>query len=184
MHSILKIAYWDLKNRMVRFNYYNSILKNLPGFAGIALRNKIIPKFFAECGNNIQILEGANFKGIDKLRVGNSVHIGNDNFIQASGGVTLCDHVMIGPGVKIWSINHKYDDIEVPISEQGYNLESVYIGEGVWLGADVFILPGVRLPKGCVVSACSVVNKKSYRPYSILSGNPCRVIGNRKKENG
>ncbi len=181
--GILKITYWDLKKRITRFNYYNAILKRLPGFAGIVIRNRIIPKYFAQCGEGISILEGASFKGIDKLTVGNHVHIGNDNFLQASGGITLGDHVMLGPGVKIWSINHKYDNIHIPIAEQGYDLQSVYIGDGVWLGANVFVLPGVYLPQGCVVSACSVVHKKTYQPYSILAGNPCRVIGIRTNHN-
>ncbi len=184
MPGIFKIAYWDLKDKQLRFNYFNAILKRLPGFAGIALRRKIITKYFAECGENVTIYEGASFKGIDKLKVGNNVYIGNYNFIQASGGVTLCDHVLIGPGVKIWSINHKFDSTKKPIAEQGYHLDPVYIGKGAWIGANVFVLPGVILPEGCVVSACSVVHKKNYKPYSILSGNPCRMIGTRLREEG
>lgn len=177
----LKLFYWDIKDEIGRFNYYNAILMHIPGNLGLALRREIIAHFFASCGEDVHILEGVRFRGVHKLRVGNHVGLGVDNFIQASGGVTLGNDVMLGPGVKIWSVNHKYDDLNTPIYEQGYDHEAVSIGDGVWLGANVFVLPGVTIPEGCVVSAGSVVNKKTYPPFSILVGNPCRVVGNRKK---
>ena len=52
-------------------------------------------------------------------------------------------------------------------------------GRGCWLGADVFVMPGVDLPEGCVVAARSVVAKKAYPPFSILAGYPARVVGRR-----
>lgn len=181
MFFLLKRLYWDLQDQHIRFHYYNAVLMHLPGFAGIAFRARILPRFFEEHGENIQILDGTKFKGVNKLKVGSNVIIGNDNFIQASGGVTLCDNVMLGPGVKVWSVNHKYDDPDVPIIDQGYHLGPIFIGAGSWLGANVFIMPGVTIPEGCIVSAGSIVHKRSYPPYSIIAGNPCRVIGNRRQ---
>lgn len=121
--------------------------------------------------------------GIQELSIGNHVSIGADNFIQASGKVTLADHVMLGPGVKIWSINHRTEDIDIPILKQGYDHKPVYLGEGVWAGANVIILPGVTLPRGCVVAAGSVVGVKNYPEYALIAGNPARVIGSRIKSN-
>jgi len=178
----LKLFYWDIKDEIGRFNYYNAILMHIPGNLGLELRRSIISRYFESCGHEVHILEGVKFRGVHKLRVGDNVRLGNDNFIQATGGVTLGNGVMLGPGVKIWSVNHKYDDLNIPIYEQGYEHEAVKIGDGVWLGANVFVLPGVTIPEGCVVSAGSVVHKKAYPPFSILVGNPCRVVGTRKKE--
>ena len=180
MLKVLKKFYWSLKDEIGRFNYYNGILSHIPGALGFELRNKTIPKYFARCGENTIIHEGVRFRGIHKIEVGNNVELGVDSFIQASGGVILGNDVMLGPGVKIWSINHKFDDITKPIRDQGYDNLPVVIGDGVWLGANVFVLPGVTTSEGCVVAAGSVVNKKIYPAYSILSGNPCRVVGNRK----
>jgi len=107
------------------------------------------------------------------------VEIGVDSFLQASGGLVLGDRVITGPGTQIWTINHVFDDHTRPIAEQGYERAPVVIGDDCWLGAGVFIMPGVELPEGCVVSAHSVVACKKYPPYAILAGHPARVIGRR-----
>lgn len=179
--NYIKLFYWEIKDETGRFNYYNAILMHIPGNLGLELRRNIIPRYFESCGQDVHILEGVRFRGIHKLKVGDHVRLGVDNFIQASGGVTLGNGVMLGPGVKIWSVNHKFDDLNIPIYDQGYDYEAITIGDGVWLGANVLVLPGVTIPEGCVVSASSVVHKKAYPPYAILAGNPCRVVGTRKK---
>ena len=53
------------------------------------------------------------------------------------------------------------------------------IEDDVFVASNAFILPGTTLSRGCIVSAGAVVNGKTYRPYSILGGNPARVIGYR-----
>ncbi len=181
MILILKKVFWSLKDKIGRFNYLNGILRLLPGVLGFELRNKFIPKYFKCCGAGINIHEGTRFRGIHKLKVGSNVEIGVDNFIQASGGISLGNDVMLGPGVKIWSNNHNFEDFNLPINQQGYHYKEVQIGDGVWLGANVFVMPGAVIPKGCVVSAGSVIGAKKIPEYSIVAGNPCRVIGNRKK---
>jgi acetyltransferase-like isoleucine patch superfamily enzyme len=178
---LIKIFFWEMKDKIGRFNYLNAIIMQIPGSFGLELRRIIIPRYFKSCGKDIHILEGVRFRGIHMIEVGDNVRIGIDVFIQGTGGVKLDNDVMLGPGVKIWSVNHKYDDIKIPIPDQGYNYDPVTIGKGVWIGADSFVLPGVNIPEGCVVSAGSIVHKKSYPPYSILIGNPCRVVGTRLK---
>lgn len=181
MTELLRLMWWDIKDSDVRFNYINTLLRNMPGRFGIELRRRFIARHFASCGDDVAIYEGVRYRGVRHLHVGNNVMLGVDNFIQASGGITIGNQVMIGPGVKIWSINHNYADISRPISEQGFNYEPVTIGDGVWIGADTFILPGVTIPEGCVISARSLVHKKNYPPFSLLGGMPCRVIGTRLK---
>ncbi|MBK6898705.1 MAG: maltose O-acetyltransferase [bacterium] len=65
--------------------------------------------------------------------------------------------------------------------DQGAEYREIVIGGDVWIGSNAFLMPGVELGDGCIVSAGSVVGAKKYPPYSILMGNPARVIGNRKK---
>ena len=103
-------------------------------------------------------------------------------FVQAEGGVELADDVILGPGVKIWSMNHVFDDPDKTVMEQGYTFKSVKIGRDVWVGANAFIMPGADIGEGCVISAGAVVGGKQVAPYSILAGNPARKIGTRKKE--
>jgi acetyltransferase-like isoleucine patch superfamily enzyme len=181
MLLIFKKTFWSLKDKIGRFNYLNGILRLIPGVLGFELRNRIIPKYFQSCGPQINIHEGVRFRGVHKLNVGTNVEIGVDNFLQASGGITIGNDVMLGPGVKIWSVNHNFKDFNTPINQQGYEYKEVGIDDGVWLGANVFVMPGAVIPKGSVVSAGSVVGVKKLSEYSIIAGNPCRVIGNRKK---
>lgn len=55
------------------------------------------------------------------------------------------------------------------------------VGNDVWLGLDAVVMPGVRLGDGCIVAAKSVVTK-SFEPYSIIGGNPARLIRKRFDE--
>ena len=180
--SIIKTLYWELREREKRFAYINSFLTNIPGKLGLWLREKIIPGYFAEAGTELTISEGIKYRGAENIRMGNGVGIGIDNFLQATAGITFSDNARTGPGVKIWTVNHRFDDLDQPIQKQGYDLKAVSIGERAWIGANSFIMPGVELGEGCIVSAGSVVGAKKYPPYSIIAGNPARVIGNRKKQ--
>ncbi len=179
--NILKTLYWELRDRKKRFQYINAIVTNIPGQFGMHIRSRLIPKYFKKCSKDVSIAPGARYRGAEFITVGNHVSIGIDNFLQASAGLTLDDHVLLGPGIKIWTVNHKFDDLDTPIKKQGYEHKPVYIGKNVWIGAGSFIMPGVELPKGCIVSAGSVVGVKKYPEYALIAGNPARVIGNRKK---
>ncbi len=179
MFEWLKLLRWDWRDEIGRFNLLNSIWMRTPGHLGFTWRNRHIPRYFAAAGTGITIHEGVHFRGIHRLRCGDDVEIGVDNFLQASGGLSLGDRVITGPGVQIWTINHNFDDVTRPIDEQGYEYAPVSIGDDCWLGAGVFVMPGVVLPEGCVVSAHSVVACKKYPPYVILAGHPARVIGHR-----
>ena len=66
------------------------------------------------------------------------------------------------------------------LSDGRWELRLVQIDDGVWIAANAFISPGVHLPEGVIVSAGSVVGKKAYKPYSVIAGNPARIIGFRE----
>lgn len=177
-----KSMYWELRDKFGRFEYIHYLLRETPGNFGMVLRRRFLAPYFESCGRNLRIHPGTRFRNVHQISVGDNVELGVDNFFQAGGGLTIHNGTILGPGVKIWTVNHRFDDLDVPIIDQGYDEAGVVLGPNVWLGANVFIMPGVELAEGCVVSAGAVVGAKKYPPYSILSGNPARVIGNRKKE--
>jgi acetyltransferase-like isoleucine patch superfamily enzyme len=178
----IKQVYWELSRPNDRFDYIQFFLGEIPGYLGLLWRMKVYSRRFKSAGKNLTVYQGVRIRNIQEMCVGNDVYLGLENNFQAKGGLTIGDRVAFGPGCKIWTINHRFDDIDTPVMEQGYDYKPVVIGDDVWLGSNVFVMPGVEIPKGCIVTAGTVVGVRKYPEYSIISGNPGRVIGNRKKE--
>jgi maltose O-acetyltransferase len=175
--------WWDFIDPDERKYQLYFFIMQVPGIFGDMLRGRFVSKRVKYCGDNLKVLAGTRFRSMERLEIGNNVVIGYDNFLQARGGITLGDDVMTAPGVKIWSVNHDISDQNKLIRKQGFTEAEVIIGNDVWLASNSFILPGVTLPDGVVVTASAVVGIKPYKPYSIISGNPARVIGYRGGKN-
>lgn len=182
--DLVKRFYWDLLDKNERKYYTYWLISQIPGLFGNMLRGRYLSGQFKSAGKNLQVLAGARFRSMENLVVGDNVGIGYDCFIQALGGVTMGDNVMLSPGVKIWSVNHNYKDKNVLVREQEQTKFPVIIGNDVWISSNAFISPGVTLPDGVIVAAGAVVGIKKYLPYSIIAGNPARVIGHRKENTG
>lgn len=75
------------------------------------------------------------------------------------GRVHLGNHVMIGPNVTISGGNHRFDRVDVPMMFQGSSERGIFIEDDVWIGANAVITDGVRIGKGAVVGAGSVVTR-------------------------
>jgi acetyltransferase-like isoleucine patch superfamily enzyme len=116
------------------------------------------------------------------LTVGDYSAIGAFSYFGAQGGINIGSSVIMGPGVRIFSENHVYSDIQVPIRKQGETRKGVIIEDDCWIGASVTIVDGVVIGTGTVVAAGSVVTK-SCPPYSVLAGVPARVIKSRSSQN-
>lgn len=177
--SLLRALRRDLTIPEARLQVIQAILRGIPGETGVVLRRRLLRRRLARAGEGLVIYDGARIYGMQHLRVGHRCRIGVDNIIQANGGVTLGDDVILGPGVKIWSVNHVFARVDVAIWDQGYDQKPVTIGNGVWIGADCFIMPGATIGDHVVIAAGSVVGAKDVEPYAILAGNPARKIGTR-----
>ena len=112
------------------------------------------------------------------LTIGNNTGLGHNNFINAQGGVVIGNDVIIGPNVSMLSENHKFGSSDKLIRLQGVSRKGINISDNVWIGANVTILDGVSIGKGCVIGAHSVVTK-SIPDLSVAVGNPCRIIRKR-----
>ena len=106
--------------------------------------------------------------------------VGNFNLtILDEAKVTIGNNVFIGPNTTICTIIHAYD---APSRNEGIMCaRSVRICDNVWIAANVIVLPGVTIGEGAVIGAGSVVTK-GVAPYTIVAGNPARVV--RKIPNG
>jgi acetyltransferase-like isoleucine patch superfamily enzyme len=65
------------------------------------------------------------------------------------------------------------------LGESADKVGDIAIGNDVWFGARVIVLPGVRVADGCVVGAGSVVTRSLDEPYGIYAGNPARLLRHR-----
>jgi acetyltransferase-like isoleucine patch superfamily enzyme len=98
--------------------------------------------------------------------------------------IAIGNHVRIGSHVCIVAGNHKFDDPNTLIVEQSIVDLGITIEDDVWLGSSSVVVDGVRIGRGSVIGAGSVVTK-DIPPFSIAVGNPARVIrkrGEQKKE--
>jgi acetyltransferase-like isoleucine patch superfamily enzyme len=91
------------------------------------------------------------------------------------GPVTIGQNAICSQNSFISGESHLYADIDKKLFDQGFEIQPVFIEEDVWMGANCVVLPGVRIGKGSVVGAGSVVTK-DIPSYSVAVGNPARVI--------
>lgn len=176
----LKPLYWGLKPEL--HEWKRTFIFAIPGKTGEFFRRRYARKYFKDCGYGLKMYPHVRIYNPDKLEIGNRVVFADYVQISAGGGVRIGDYVGMGPYAKIWSINHKIEDISIPIIDQGWTTDEIIIEEDVWIGMGAVILPGAIIGRGSVISAGSVVGKKRIQPYSLIAGNPGRIIGKRNTE--
>ncbi len=117
---------------------------------------------FATINNGV----GAVFIG-DRTRIGigcvliGPIRIGND--------------VMLAQNIVLSGLNHQYEDPNVPISQQPCTTAVIVVENEVWIGANAVITAGTCIGRHSVVAAGSVVTK-NVDPYTIVGGNPAKVL--------
>lgn len=133
-------------------------------------------------GVNVRLDAFAPHGSLPVLRIGCHVQINDSVHIGAIEQVVIGDHVLIASRVFISDHNHGtyqvQDDLsspEIPPANRPLSSRPVRIGNNVWLGEQVFILPGVTVGDGVIVGANSVVTC-DIPSNSIAAGNPARVI--------
>lgn len=150
------------------FSKYSFGSRKLRAFCGKLILDK--------CGENVNIEKGASFG--EHVSLGDNSGIGVNATI--SNYVTIGKNVMMGPDCLVYTSNHKFDNIEIPMCQQGFSEpKPVVIGDDVWIGARVIILPGVKIGQGSVIGAGSVVTK-DVEEYTVVGGNPARLLKRRK----
>lgn len=144
------------------------------------LRRKCGEHLFARCGTHLNIEQGAYFGSGTDFQVGEWVGIGK-NFVSQHRKVVIHDQLLMGEEVRFLGAAHNYDDVNVPISQQGTpDKAELEIMSNVWIGTRAMILPGCkRIGEGAIIGAGSVVTH-DVPDYAIVGGNPAKVIRMRK----
>ena len=115
------------------------------------------------------------------LAIGEQTSIGEFSDIRSGGGkITIGDNCLIAPHVSIISTNHLYKkSLLIRENDWDENKNFVTIENDVWIGSHAVILPGVKIRKGAIVAAGSVVSK-NVDEYTIVGGVPARPIAIRE----
>ena len=142
-----------------------------------ALRFYAVSRVIKHCGHNVVIKNKCTFGNSDRLIVGNRSQLGQN--ARLGGTISIGDDVLMGPDIVMMAMSHEFSDIYIPINQQGSTEEKpITIGNDVWLGTRVIILPGVTIGDHSIVAAGAVVTK-SFPPYSIIGGVPAKLIKTR-----
>lgn len=120
------------------------------------------------------------YRGVNQIEIGNNSQIG-PNFAMCHSNLVIDNDVMMGQNVLIIGGTHQFERTDIPMNHQGANPKTSHvIGDDVWIGNRITILPNVRrIGNGAILGACAVITK-DVPEYAIVAGNPAKIIRYRK----
>jgi acetyltransferase-like isoleucine patch superfamily enzyme len=158
---------------------FSSRLFSFPGLSTIR-------KFFyywAFGFRGVKVEENVWFTDIHKttseISVGRNVVFQRGVTVDCTTKVEIANNVVLSSNSIIFTHNHRVRNKSLPWRKQGETYHPIKIETDVWIGARTIILPSVNMiGTGAIIGAGSVVTK-DVEPYTIVAGNPARVIGKR-----
>ena len=148
----------------------------IPGIVGNYFRKEYYRLTLARCGSDVCIEFGTIINQAT-VELGRRVYIG----LRCSiGECIIQDDAIIGSNVDIISgkNQHNFDRTDMVIREQGGKLKKIVIGADTWIGNSAVIMADIS--EKSIVGAASVV-VDDVHPYSIVAGNPARLIRSRQE---
>ena len=137
---------------------------------------------FKKCGDVKTINRKVNFGSGRLIEIGNNSGIGANTTIPSN--TIIGENVMLSRNCFILNRNHQFMSTDLPIKAQGFKpvLQTI-IEDDVWIGMRSLLTPGRHIIRGTIVAMGSVLTK-DFPEYSIVGGNPAKLIKNRKEHNG
>ena len=134
------------------------------------LRRWVLTRYGWHLGAGTQI-DGFRY-AYGTVRIGAGCYINRDGYFEGEAPITIGDQVSIGPGVTFLTVGHHIG----PTTRRAgaFDIRPITVGDGAWIGANVTILPGVRIGAGAVVAAGAVVTQ-DVPPDTLVAGIPARV---------
>ena len=136
-------------------------------------REEIIVRMFGKTGRSFLIEQPFFCDYGYNIEIGENFYANVNCVILDAAKVRFGDNVFIAPNCGFYTAGHPFD-----VEQRNLGLEyarPITIGNNVWIGAQVCVLPGVIIGDNCVIGAGSVVCK-DIPAGSLAVGNPCRVI--------
>lgn len=121
-------------------------------------------------------LQALGEEGEVAIEIGDGCSLAGNCTITAAESVRIADRVLFARNVYISDHSHRFDDTSRAVLDQGISgILPVEVCEGAWLAQNVVVLPGVRIGRGAVVGANSVV-RDDVPDYALAVGAPARVV--------
>lgn len=149
----------------------------------IVSRRNIVQRWYTFKVTQQAAQVGENLRVNGESRISNETVLGdNVNFnglkVRGGGPVEIGDNFHSGPGCRILTRNHNYDNGNAIPYDNTYITKEVVIGDNVWFGVDVTVLPGVRIEEGAIIQAGSTV-VEDVPKGAIVGGHPAEVFSYR-----
>ena len=135
---------------------------------------------FKKIGQNVNVEKGAWFGKGQDIEIGDNSGIGINAHILHN--TIIGRDVMIGPNLYMLEKSHRFDRTDIPMIQQGRHTDThrdqVIIEDDCWIGQDVMIIGSRIIRRGTIIGARCLLTK-SFPEYSIIGGNPARLIRTR-----
>lgn len=136
-------------------------------------RRALVQELFASAGEGAYIEPPFHCDYGFNTTVGKNFYCSYDCAFLDCGAITIGDHVMLGPKVGLYAVNHPIDP-EVRATGLEYG-KPITIGSNVWIGGSATVCPGAVIGNNVVIGAGSVVTG-TIPDNVVAAGNPCRVL--------
>ncbi len=167
---------WQARQEL--WQWYMALFNWIPGRIGWFVRGLALKPFFKRSGWPLIIGPNVDIVAPWNLEVDDWVGIGG--IVNATGGIQMGKYSVATWGTMLNTVNHIYEDPNIPLRLQGIEVAPIIIEEDVWIGTHSYIAPGVTIGKGAVVAANSMVTK-DVPPYTIVGGVPAKPIRRRRR---
>lgn len=152
------------------------------------LRNYVYKKYLmAHCGDLTRIGSGVEIRFPERLYVGDNIQINDGLFVQNEGPVVIGDNSMFAVDVKI--LTHYHNLFQGIVQDETPNWQKgdtrtmpVSIEDNVWISTGSVVEAGTYIGHSSIVLPNAVVRSGIYPPYSLIAGNPGKIIRSIKKD--